>query len=291
MKKRLFFTLFFLSPSLHADSFTEIDLTSSESTYQTFYNAMSDYSQAVTNQNEDLANAKLDDALATFEVDGSSPTYTKTSLEQSAVHIKETLDRLLTDPNTPTILQNHVQGTNLKFRKVEDSVYISKFSLERAAKDYEAVKDRPYTQKTNPGAKQNTTWINKVLPDTSADKHFGLTKQKWTFLGLSLVAAFFIYYFVILLASLIDSLFFKEDSFNQNVFKALIRPFALIFAVAFLKVVGQNLQLLGTAKSVWMSITGMIDHHTRTWSECLFTCCRPWSWWTCNSTRSQRHCS
>jgi MscS family membrane protein len=240
----------------NSQSFSEINLSSPESTYQSFYETMAAYSSAVKSSDENLADLKLNDALATFDVDQGSLDYSESGLEQSALYLKESLDRLLENPDSPEINNNRIAGTNFSFTKKEGNFFISKFTINRAEKDYKAVKSLPYKQKNNPGAFYKKSWLNNLLPGASTEKHFGMTKHQWIFTSLSLAASFLLYYLIVLLLTLADRIIFKPDSFYENFFKALVRPFALIFAAVFLKAAGQSLQLASTPNAIWTSLTG-----------------------------------
>jgi len=246
------------SQFLWAGPFTEIDLSSPEATYQSFYTTMAEYSAAISSSNEALAETKLDDALDTFDADKSSPDYARSSLEQSAIYIKETLDRLLENPNSPNITAGRIAGTNFTFTKKNGSFYISEFTVGRAAKDFQSVKKRPYTQKNNPGASYKRSWVYKLIPGVSSERHFGLTKHQWAFSGFSLLMAFIIYYLIVLILSLADKIIFSSETFYHGVFRALVKPTALIAAAVFLKVSGESLQLVNAPKSVWTGVTGAL---------------------------------
>lgn len=258
MLKILLMTTLFCSQALGDQKFTEINLSTPESAYQTFYQAMSAYSAALKSSKDDLADTKLSDALDTFEIDKSSPAYTESSLEQTAVYLKENLDRLLDNPDLPTIVNRRIPHTNFLFTQKGESFYISQFTINRASKDFEALKKLPYKQKNNPGASYKNSWLKQILPGVSSEKYFGMTKHQWLFVSFSLFAAFVLYYTAVFILALIDKLVFKPDTFYHSIFEALARPAALILASVFLRIAGQSIQLVNTPKSIWLGTTGML---------------------------------
>jgi len=251
--------IFLLSTQISwAQDFTEINLSTPQSTYDSFYKTMSAYSAATKSSKDRLAETKLNDALATFNVNQNSADYSESALEQSALYLKEVLDRLLENPNSPEIDNLRIPGTNFTFIKKDERYYISNFTISRASKDYTSVKNLPYKQKNNPGAIHKKSWINGLLPGVSTEKHFGMTKHQWIFASLYLAIAFALYYIIILILTLADRVFFRPDSFYQSFFKALARPSAFIFVAAFLKIAGESLHLSGTPQSLWSGATGTL---------------------------------
>ncbi len=256
MFKTLFPLILILFTSVAFSSdLKEIDLSSPQSTYKTFYSSVSDYSKGVQTDNNDLI-LRLHDALETFEPSSESSPYTVSHLEDKAVLLKEILDRVIAPLEGPVFEGNRIKGTNIIFVKVGPWFYISHFTLKRAETDYNNLINKPYKKGIkNPGASHKKNWLEKAFPKGNIVKYFGITQIQWTMIVLSIISAILIYFAAIWILGLLESLILSKRDFSFKIAKALTQPASIFITAFFLKAAGAHIALTGNAKFIWVSST------------------------------------
>lgn len=249
----LIWLVFLIVPSAQA-KLHEIDLSSPEATYQTFYKAMSDYSKAVKENSPNLKKRLLD-AIETFETEPQADSsYTKTIQKDRAIYLKEIIDRVVTKPRSPVFKNNHIEGTNIFFVKKNEWFYISLRSLNLAESNFESIKNLPYQKAAlHPGASHKPSFIKQFLPAENFKVYFGLTKTQWILILFSLTTALIIYYSLSLFLIVFEKIIFRTRDLSFEIVSALTKPLSTLFATAFLKAMGANMGLTGTASYVWNS--------------------------------------
>ncbi len=257
MKKLYFLTIFLILP-LQSKSFNKVDFSSPKASFNTFYNAMSDYSKGIKIDNKDLK-LRIKDALEVLQPSlNKSTNYTISYLEDKAILLKEIIDRTNQFSN-PIFENNRLKGTNIFFVKINNWYYISNYSLERAQIDYNSLSLKPYLKNIPfPGASHKLTWLELNLPKGNLIKIFEVTQIQWIMIFLAIISAFALYYISIWLLNILKIFFFRKKTLRFKVTTALIQPISIFISAFFLKAVGVQIALNGNAKFIWISLTKVL---------------------------------
>ncbi len=243
---------------LQSKAFNKIDFSSPKASFNTFYSAMSDYSKGIKVGNNNLK-LRIKDALEALEPSlDKSFNYTTSYLEDSAILLKEIIDRT-TQFSNPIFENNRLKGTNIFFIKINNWYYISNYSLERAQIDYNSLSTKPYLKNIPfPGASHKLTWLETHLPKGNIIKIFEITQSQWIMMLLAVISAFILYYISIWLLNILEILLFQRKTFNFKVATALTQPLAIFISAFFLKAIGVQIALNGNAKFIWTSSTKIL---------------------------------
>ncbi len=260
--KTFFYSTLFLTLSsvsfaeVPAKLLDQVDFSSPQASFKTFYSAMSDYSKGVKNDDKTLK-LRLSDALETLEPSkDKSSLYTVSHLEDKAFLLKEIIDRVVPTPLQPEFEGLRLKGTNIFFVEKNKWFYISNYSLERAAKDFSFLSSLPYQENIlNPGASHKQLWLEKVLPQGNLIKYFGVTQIQWIMMFISIILAFTLYYVSNFILVLFERLIFSKKELSAKIAKVLTRPVSIFITAFFLKAAGSKIALTGNAKFIWSAST------------------------------------
>ena len=278
MKKIILVLLTLLSLLFSFNSFSkifELDLSTPENTFHTFYEAMSKYSEGLA-KNDKALKEYAHEALETLQSYNSiaaiSPINKSYYIDKASM-IKEVLDRTVNSQNFK-IKNNRIVGTNITFIKNDKGQFkISDSTLNRITKDYSQIKNLPYLKDiAYPGTHFKSDWSEKFLPKSKNIYFLGLSYYQWTFILLSLILAFLLFYIVKWIVQFFSTLLFKKKEFVQEVFYELGSPLGILVVTVSLSTSGDYISLTGKPLVLWSSFISLLYTASLFWAlYCLIT--------------------
>ena len=239
----------------------ELDLSTPESSLNTFYSAMSKYSEGLAKNDPDLQ-SYINEALETLmpydTITAISPVSRSYYIDKASM-IKEVLDRTVSK-NDFRFNNNRLVGTNVTFSKTDANQYkITDATLRRINKDYYRVEHMPYIEGINyPGAHFKNDWAEKFFPESKNHYFLGLSYYQWILLFISFFVAFIFFYGVKWLVQLLSRLFFKNKKFAQEVTYGLGVPIGILISAFVLSTMGNFMVLTGNPLIVWSSFISLL---------------------------------
>jgi MscS family membrane protein len=260
MKNIALLYFIFLSSQSFGQIF-ELDMSTPEATINTFYNAMSKYSEGLAKGDKELQ-SYVYEALETLKpydsVAAISPVNRSYYVDKASM-LKEILDRTRL-PKDFEIKNNRLVGTNITFVKAENGQFkISNDSLSRATKDYSRIKNLPYLEEIEfPGAHFKSDWAEQFLPESKSIYFWGLSYYQWIFILASFVLAFILFYSFKWFVQFMSKLVFKKSVFAQEVMYGLGAPIGILTAALALSTSASYIGLSGSPLIVWSSTINLL---------------------------------
>ena len=253
----------------------ELDLSTPENTLNTFYVAMSKYSEGLAKEDKDLQDFVFEalEILKSYDsITTISPVNRNYYIDKASM-IKEVLDRTVAFEDFK-IKNNRLLGTNIEFVKTDRDRYkISEATLRRITKDYSRIEDLPYLKGIKyPGAHFKNDWTETFLPKSKNIYFFGLSYYQWIFILLSLVIALILFYFLKCLVQSLSKLIFKKRKFSQEVVYGLSAPIGILTASLTLSTSESYIGFTGNSLIFWSSLVGLLYTVSLFWAiYCLVT--------------------